>query len=320
LRQAARSGKLGIYKNGEVCYVAANPVPSKSSRTTARLAAGGFRRPAGWFLFREAFTLVELLVVIAIIAILAALLLSELQSAKMQAARIQCVSNEKQLILAWSVYSADNDENLALNGGDTSKTSAYAHLWVYGGNHGDPETLTNDLYLTGVNFALFARSLPAGRIYKCPADFSTWPLWTSKLTCVTELRSYAMNCYLGTVGANAIPPIILNPAFKVYTKTSQFGAEPPASRFVFTDVNPASICTPAFGVDMSLQTWVHYPSDLHQGQGVLAFADGHVEPHEWQDARTKSHLAAGQAYIPHGIASPNNPDLAWIAAQTTSRK
>jgi prepilin-type processing-associated H-X9-DG protein len=89
---------------------------------------------------------------------------------------------------------------------------------------------------------------------------------------------------------------------------------------VFTDVNPASICTPGFGVDMSLQTWIHYPSDLHGRQGVLAFADGHVEPHLWEDARTMLHLAGGQAYIPHGIASPNNPDLDWIGEMTTSKQ
>jgi prepilin-type N-terminal cleavage/methylation domain-containing protein/prepilin-type processing-associated H-X9-DG protein len=267
-----------------------------------------------------AFTLVELLVVIAVIAILAALLMPALTGAKKQAARIQCISNEKQLILAWAIYSTDNNESLVLNGGDTSRTSTQAHLWVHGGNHGSADTLTNTSYLTGRNFALFARSLPSEKIYKCPADSSTWPLWSSKLTYVTELRSYAMNSYLGTAGAGAVPPVKLDSAYKVYTKSSQFGTVSPINRFVFMDVNPASICTPAFGVDMSLQNWIHYPSDLHRRGGVLAFADGHVESHLWEDPRTMLHLADGQAYIPHNISSPNNPDLAWIAEQTTSRK
>ncbi len=287
-----------------------------------RVTAGSSRRPEVGFTSRSAFTLVELLLVIAIIGILAAMLLPALVGAKQQAARIQCISNEKQMLVAWTVYSGDYNEQLVLNGGDAATVSTQAHLWVYGGNHGSPDCLTNDLYLTGPAYALFAytKDQPAERIYKCPGDTSTWPLWNSMglaTAQAAELRSYALNSYMGITPEYTLGPLNTNKAYKIYVKSSQIIADSPVNRFVFTDVNPASICTPGFGVDMTQETWIHYPSDQHRLRGVLTFADGHAEAHRWTDGRTMVHLGAG-TYIPHGAAAGNNPDLAWIAARTTS--
>ncbi len=87
------------------------------------------------------------------------------------------------------------------------------------------------------------------------------------------------------------------------------------------DVNPDSICTPGFGMDMTGQTFIHYPSSLHNNLGVGAFADSHVESRKWLDARTrKRYAASGGNHIPHNESSPNNQDLKWLQDRTTRKK
>jgi prepilin-type N-terminal cleavage/methylation domain-containing protein len=69
-------------------------------------------RRAGQTQHHIGFTLIELLVVIAIIAILAAMLLPVLASAKEKGKRAFCLNNLRQLGIGLTVYAGDNDERL----------------------------------------------------------------------------------------------------------------------------------------------------------------------------------------------------------------
>ena len=110
------------------------------------------QRPKG------AFTLIELLVVIAIIAILAALLLPALASAKEKGRRIACLSNLRQVGLSLTFYTDNNSERMP---------SAI----TYGSTPGVPSTAPNTVQFTdrfgGVPKALNVANY---RVFWCPSD------------------------------------------------------------------------------------------------------------------------------------------------------
>lgn len=102
---------------------------------------------------KRAFTLTELLVVIAVLAILAALLLPVLSSAKARAQRTICMNNLRQINLGIRMYSDESNDALP----STTNTNGFI---LYSGYK---ELMKHYLGLRG-------SASPQDKIFSCPAD------------------------------------------------------------------------------------------------------------------------------------------------------
>ena len=259
------------------------------------------------------FTLIELLFVIAIIAILAALLFPALAAARQQARKIQCINNEKQLATTWLLYANDNSDLAVLNG--AQQNMVREPLWVSGGYHNFQPAFTDPLYLLDRRYAAFAAYLSSKALYKCPSETTTHVVQRGKP--VPQVRSYAMNLYLGPTSSMDGR---LSSRYQEFKKTSRIAK--PSDIFLFQDLSPQSLCTPAFIVFMPGQSgdqFFHIPAVHHSRGGVVSFSDGHVEAHRWLDARTFQKATPGQR-IQHNLSVPKSRDLVWLQEHTTTLK
>ena len=267
---------------------------------------------------RAGFTLIELLVVIAIIAILAAMLLPALSKAKTKAQGILCMNNTKQLMLAWQMYTGDNNERIVMSyhGGDAQggaaandpKKAPWCVGWLDWSTSGDN---TNINFLIEEKYARLGRYVgKAKNIFKCPADKYVSSAqrargWTERV------RSLSGNIGVGDGNAESGP---WESIYKHIKKTTDFTYPGPAETWVFIDEHPNSINDAGF-FNPGLARWIDQPATYHNGAAGMSFADGHSETHKWSASLSKPGAQAVDTVrtAPNAPATNPDKDISWLS-------
>lgn len=217
---------------------------------------------------KKAFTLIELLVVIAVISILAALLFPVFARARENARRTSCLSNLKQISLAFLQYSQDYDERLPL----TSYRADAGQL--------------NDSWTMGA-----ATYMKSTQLFHCPSDSGTvWtdPVYPGKVLSGTPANyyttSYLMNAWMGGTNTYAHLSAVQSPSRVVLLSESNGVARDHFHPFYWgamPEVGSRSDFMPQSTFDGAKNETKEFPLKRHLEGFNVAYCDGHVKWTQW---------------------------------------